>query len=85
MTLLTPREEEVARLVAENKTAKKIARELGIAESTVRNYVRLIAAKLPGAGKPMQRIALWWHRRKARARRASQSEHPIIKKRQGRE
>ncbi len=42
---LTPRETEVARLIARGLQDKQIARELGIALSTVKYYVRRILLK----------------------------------------
>lgn len=81
MTLLTPREESIARLVAENKTARQIAKELGVSHGTVRKYIEILGDKIPGRGKPMNRIAVWWHERKRSARRASKSNHPRIGRR----
>jgi DNA-binding NarL/FixJ family response regulator len=43
---LTPRELEVLRLMAEGKSNKTIARELGISESTVKFHVNAILGKL---------------------------------------
>ena len=42
---LTTREQEVLTLLAEGKTNKEIARELGISESTVKNHVASILSK----------------------------------------
>src|SRR5436190_23138628 len=46
MSLLTPREVEVARLVAEAMPNQEIALKLGVNEHTVRNYVFRIFEKL---------------------------------------
>ena len=46
MSLLTPREAEVARLVAEAMPNQEIALKLGVNEHTVRNYVFRIFEKL---------------------------------------
>lgn len=45
-TLLTSREQEILRLVAEGKTAKEIARNLFISARTVENYKNAILKKL---------------------------------------
>jgi DNA-binding CsgD family transcriptional regulator len=57
---LTPREREVAKLVATHRTAGEIASELEISEHTVRDYIHRIGRLLPGNGSPMRRIAVWW-------------------------
>jgi DNA-binding NarL/FixJ family response regulator len=43
---LTPRELEVLRLIAEGRSNKVIARELGVAEKTVKTHVSHVLAKL---------------------------------------
>ena len=43
---LTPRQREVLRLLAEGRPAKLIARELGLAETTVRNHIRAVLLEL---------------------------------------
>jgi DNA-binding NarL/FixJ family response regulator len=43
---LTPREEEVVRLVAEGKTNKAIARELGISPRTVEGHLNHVFDRL---------------------------------------
>ena len=43
---LTPRQREVLRLLAEGRQAKLIARELGLAETTVRNHIRAVLLEL---------------------------------------
>jgi FixJ family two-component response regulator len=57
---LTPRERQVAYRVAQGYRAREIARDLGIAETTVRFYINRIAESVPGRGRPMVRIATWW-------------------------
>jgi PAS domain S-box-containing protein len=44
--LLTPRQQQVLRLLANGIPAKVIARRLGLAEATVRNHIRAILAAL---------------------------------------
>lgn len=43
---LTPRELQVLRLIAENRSNEAIARELSISQGTVRNHIRHIFTKL---------------------------------------
>ena len=43
---LTARQREVLRLLAEGRPAKLIARELGLAETTVRNHIRAVLLEL---------------------------------------
>jgi DNA-binding NarL/FixJ family response regulator len=45
-TLLTPREQEILRLVAEGKTAKEIAKTLFISQRTVENYKNALLKRL---------------------------------------
>lgn len=53
---LTPRELEIARLVAGCLSPKKVALRLGISVHTVRVHIKAIATKLPGDGRPIPRI-----------------------------
>lgn len=72
--LLTPREVEVARLVAAGRSYKGIARELGISVRTVEAHVLSAAAKLPGEVSPKMRLVLFvvdLVQSEAEARRAS--------------
>lgn len=46
LDLLTPREREVLKLVAEGKSSKQIARILGVLPATVDTYRRRIMEKL---------------------------------------
>lgn len=54
--LLTPRQQEVLRLLAAGVPAKQIALELGVVEVTVRNHVRAILVAL-GAHSQLEAIA----------------------------
>lgn len=54
--ILTERELEVARLVAEGKPRKQVAKALDCAEGTVDSHINRIASKLPGPGRPAVRI-----------------------------
>ena len=55
---LTPREEEIAQLVAQALSNKEVARELGLSESTVKHHVHSIFGKLGLAtrGQLMRRM-----------------------------
>lgn len=50
--VLAPREEDVLRLVAEGMLDKQIARELGIEQSTVKEYVKRIRSRYARVGRP---------------------------------
>ena len=63
MTDLSPRQQQVAALVAEGLSNKAIARKLELSYGTVRQYVVRIAKKLPGDGPPRWRIMAWHFRR----------------------
>lgn len=56
---LTPREREVAKLVALHFTAPEIGDKLQISPHTVRGYIERIARNLPGRASPMRRISQW--------------------------
>jgi DNA-binding NarL/FixJ family response regulator len=53
---LTPRQHEILGLLAEGKAVKKIARLLGLTETTVRNHVRLLLLAL-GAHSQLEAVA----------------------------
>jgi len=54
--LLTPRQQQVLRLLADGVPAKVVAERLGLAEATVRNHVRAILAAL-GTHSQLEAIA----------------------------
>jgi DNA-binding NarL/FixJ family response regulator len=62
MTQLSPRQTEVAALIAEGLSDKAIARELDLSYGTIRQYVVRIARRLPGSGPPRWRIMSWYIR-----------------------
>lgn len=53
---LTPRETEVAALVAEGLSHKSVARRLGISSDMVKVHASRAAQKLPGIGRPSVKI-----------------------------
>lgn len=55
---LTSRECDVLRLVADGKTNKEIARDLGLGVETVKGYLKSIFAKLDVVNRA-QAAALW--------------------------
>lgn len=61
---LTPREEQVAELVAQGLTNKQVAAELRVSGSRVRILLSAIAYKTDCDASKDERvqIALWWHR-----------------------
>lgn len=59
MEALTPREVEVARLVAAGRSYKAIGRHLGISVQTVQWHVLNAAEKLGGAGSPKLRLVVF--------------------------
>jgi DNA-binding NarL/FixJ family response regulator len=58
MADLTPRERQVAELIARGLTVKAAARALDVSPSTVEVHIRNAAAKLCGAGPPRHRITI---------------------------
>jgi len=58
---LTPRETEVAALVAEGMSHKRVAVQLGISPETVRAHVWCAARKLPGEGRPSMKLARFYY------------------------
>lgn len=74
MEILTPREIEVARMVAAGRSYKGIARELQISVQTVQSHVLNAASKLGGNGSPKVRIVVFvlnLYREEARKGKAS--------------
>lgn len=56
---LTPRQQEVARLVAKGMSAKRIARHLAISTDTVAVHIREAASRLPGDGRPRWKLQVF--------------------------
>lgn len=57
--MLTPRQREVAELVALGMRTKAIARTLGISVHTAKNHIEQAAQRLPGHGPPRHRLSFW--------------------------
>lgn len=58
--MLTPRQAQVCTLVAQGKSYKRVARELGISVETVDRHARDAAAKIPALGPPRTRCMVWF-------------------------
>lgn len=56
---LTPREEQIACLVARGRRYKNIAHDLGISTTNVAVHVARIAHRIPGEGSPLQKVSAW--------------------------
>jgi FixJ family two-component response regulator len=56
--MLTPRQYEVAQLVAQGKSNKAIARITGLSVHTVEHHISEAAIRIPGDGPPRRRIML---------------------------
>jgi DNA-binding CsgD family transcriptional regulator len=59
---LTPREQEVAALLAEGKYRYQIAVELGVSESTVRAHIDHICRKIGRRGRKSQIVVRYYTR-----------------------
>jgi DNA-binding NarL/FixJ family response regulator len=57
--MLTPRQAEIAQLVAKGFSAKAIARRKGIAVQTVHNHIQAAAARVPGDGTPRFKLIIF--------------------------
>lgn len=62
LAIFTPRQKEVGELLAHGYTGPEIADELGLATSTVENYVHQMSKLIAGRGPPTRRIALYFAR-----------------------
>lgn len=57
---LTPRQAEVAELMARGLSYKRVAKELAISPRTVQEHVYAVAEALPGNAAPSKRVAIWF-------------------------
>lgn len=62
MTLLSPRQHDVARLVADGLTTKHIAASLGISPRTVNVHITAICFLIGADAEKDERVqvAMWW-------------------------
>ena len=60
---LTPRQTEIASLVAKGLTAKDIAVETGLSDRTVEVHIQQAANRLGSEGRPRHRLTLWFLQR----------------------
>jgi FixJ family two-component response regulator len=61
MKPLTPREQQVAALVAKGYAVKRIAAELRISPKTVDAHIQQAAQRIPGDASPLHRLTLWFY------------------------
>ena len=59
--MLSPRQYEVAYLVAEGKSNKAVAKALGLSVKTVEVYVQQAATRIGGEGSCRVRIIRWFY------------------------
>jgi DNA-binding NarL/FixJ family response regulator len=57
--VLTPRQRDVAELVARGYSNKRIAKETGLALPTVKEHVSAAASRVPGDGPPRYRLIVF--------------------------
>jgi len=60
MTELTPRQTEIASLVARGLSDKVIAARTDLAIETVRVHIQNAAARLPGNSSPRHKLTIWF-------------------------
>jgi DNA-binding CsgD family transcriptional regulator len=56
---LTPRQLEVARLLARGLSTKAVARTLNISPHTAKVHIQHAAARIPGPGRPQVKLVLY--------------------------
>lgn len=61
MKPLTPREKEIAGLVAKGLPTKRIASQLGVSPETVNTHIRNAAERLGGETSPRHRLTVWFY------------------------
>jgi len=59
--MLSPRQYEVACLVAEGKSNKAVAKALGLSIKTVEVHISRAAQRIPGAGANRFKIIRWYY------------------------
>lgn len=58
--MLTPRQRQVAELVARGLSNKAIARETGLSIDTVNSHLRFVGQRVPGPGSPRHKAMVWF-------------------------
>lgn len=58
--ILTPRQQEVAGLVARGLTAPEIAHEIGCSPETVNVHIKQAAQRIPGTDRPRKKLRIWF-------------------------
>lgn len=58
--MLTPRQVEVAGMVAKGMTAREISREIGATVGTVEQHIKQAAHRIPGETPARHKLALWF-------------------------
>lgn len=64
---LSPREQQIAQLMAEGLSYGEIAVRIGWKGHNVRTAAHRMASRLPGEGSPVVRILRWWYTREVAA------------------
>lgn len=58
--MLTPRQKQVAALVAKGMSYREIAPRLGMAPETVRTHIKQAAIRLGGDSRQRSRLTIWF-------------------------
>lgn len=58
--MLTPRQREIAQLVARGLTNKEIAKVTGLSRRTVEDHIAEAANRIPGDTKPRHKLIVWF-------------------------
>jgi DNA-binding NarL/FixJ family response regulator len=61
MKPLTPREKQIAEMVARGYANKRIAHELGIALTTVEKHLQQAAQRIEGDTAPRHKMLVWFY------------------------
>lgn len=57
---LTPRQKEVAQLVAKGMSAREISGKIGATVGTVEQHIKQAAQRIPGDTAPRHKLTLWF-------------------------
>ena len=58
--MLTPRQKEIAGLVAKRLSRRAIAERVGLSEETVKQHISEAAHRIGGEGRARERIICWF-------------------------